>query len=167
MGVDIELLLLTSSFSFSTSIISDGDSDCGNAPGIDSSLSCREESLAGRVLGVRVMGASWERETRLGVVERSRRRALDRRAILVDTSRVDRKKGVSGEVRYAVFACQMQDETRRFDGWSFGHHQGSRSHLLIFDYLRIELRVPCRSLCQPTLFQRDVFPMMNRWSILR
>lgn len=61
--------------------INEGETDWGNAPGIISSLSWRDVSLAGSVLGVRVGAASWERDTRLGVVERSRRRALERRAM--------------------------------------------------------------------------------------
>ncbi len=62
-----------------------GEADCGKEPGI-SSLSCREPSLVGAVRGVRV-GASWDRETRLGVDEfLPRSRAELRRAMFLRCS---------------------------------------------------------------------------------
>lgn len=58
-----------------------GDADAGKAPGI-SSFSCSDASLAGTVRGVRAIGASWDNETRCGVVEFwLRRRAELRRAM--------------------------------------------------------------------------------------
>lgn len=61
--------------------VSSTDGESGNAPGI-SSLSCSEASFEGTVRGVLVEGASWDSDTRLGVVDAlSRRRAELRRAM--------------------------------------------------------------------------------------